>query len=82
MRTTLTLDADVAEALESLQKARNVSFKRAVNDALRRGLSEMAATKKTRTPFQTSSVSLGRARFANIDNIADVIAVAETESFT
>jgi predicted transcriptional regulator len=81
MRTTLTLDDDLAEALERLQKARDVSFKSAVNEALRRGLSEMSAPKKDQAPFQTTSVSLGRARFANIDNIADILAVAETESF-
>lgn len=38
MRTTLTLDADVAELLEREMAKRQVSFKRVVNDALRRGL--------------------------------------------
>ena len=39
MRTTLTLDPDVAALLESDAHRRQVSFKQAVNDAIRRGLS-------------------------------------------
>ena len=38
MRTTLTLDADVARALKTMGRARKTSFKEVVNDALRAGL--------------------------------------------
>ena len=38
MRTTLTLDADVARTLKSEVRRGRVSFKEAVNRALRRGL--------------------------------------------
>lgn len=38
MRTTLTLDPDVAAHLQKLVADGAVSFKEAVNDALRRGL--------------------------------------------
>ena len=38
MRTTLTLDEDVAEALKRTLKAGKKTFKEAVNDALRIGL--------------------------------------------
>ncbi len=38
MRTTLTLDPDVADALERLRREHGVPFRRIVNDALRRGL--------------------------------------------
>lgn len=38
MRTTLTLDPDVAKLLEEEMAKRQTSFKRVVNDALRRGL--------------------------------------------
>ena len=38
MRTTLTLDPDVAKLLEDDMARRQIPFKRAVNDALRRGL--------------------------------------------
>lgn len=39
MRTTLTLDPDVAVALKRRVKSRGVSLKHAVSEALRRGLS-------------------------------------------
>lgn len=39
MRTTLTLDEDVAAGLRRLVQERGVSFKAAVNATLRRGLS-------------------------------------------
>jgi hypothetical protein len=37
MRTTLTLDDDVAAALERLRRSRRIGLKRLVNEALRRG---------------------------------------------
>jgi len=82
MRTTLTIDDDVASALERLRKARGLGLKDAINEALRRGLIELNAPKKRREPFATKSVKLGRARLANVDNIAEVLAVSEGESFT
>ncbi|HAB19458.1 MAG TPA: antitoxin [Verrucomicrobiota bacterium] len=38
MRTTLTLDADVARSLTALVRRRKMTFKQTVNDALRTGL--------------------------------------------
>ena len=39
MRTTLTLDDDIADSLKELARLLNKPFKQIVNDALRRGLS-------------------------------------------
>ena len=39
MRTTLTLDNDVADSLRERARLLNMPFKQVVNDALRRGLS-------------------------------------------
>jgi hypothetical protein len=58
-----------------------MGLKEVVNDVLRRGLNEMAASKEKRKPFRTSSVRLGRARLSNVDNVAEVIAATEGESF-
>jgi len=80
MRTTLTLDDDVAAALEHLQKTRDIGLKELVNDVLRRGLRDMASPLKKRQPFRTRSVALGRVRL-NIDNVAEALAIAEGESF-
>ncbi len=38
MRTTVTLDPDVVERLKALARRRNLSFKAALNDAVRAGL--------------------------------------------
>ena len=39
MRTTLTLDDDLAKELTKLARRLGVSFKEVVNDAIRRGIS-------------------------------------------
>jgi hypothetical protein len=79
MRTTLTIDDDVAAALQRLRKSRDVGLKKLVNDVLRRGLENMAP--KQREPFRTQSVSLGRALLPNVDNVAESLAIAEAETF-
>ena len=81
MKTISKLDDDVAAALERLRQDRDVGFEELVNDVLRRGLNEMIAPPKTRGPFRTRSVALGRARLVNIDNVAETLAIAEGESF-
>jgi len=47
VRTTLTLDADVAAKLRALAGERRVSFKEAVNTVLRRGLAEASDERRT-----------------------------------
>ena len=81
MRTTLTLDDDVAVAIERLRRTRDANFKDIVNDALRKGLSDLNSRPKQDAPFQTQTVSLGRMRLASLDNINDSLAVAEGEPF-
>ena len=82
MRTTLTLDDDVAAALARVQKARDVSFKELVNEMLRLGLNQAAARPpQPRKPFRTRAVSLGACRLGTIDNVAEALAIAEGESF-
>lgn len=43
MRTTVTLERDVAERLKALAHRRRTSFKTVINDVLRRGLNRAAA---------------------------------------
>jgi hypothetical protein len=80
MRTTLTIDADVAVELERLRRKRDASFKELVNEVLRRGLRDMTATQKKRKPFRTRAFKMGEA-LVNIDNDAEAIAWAEGENF-
>ena len=42
MRITLTLDDDVAAALQRVRRTRNANLKDVVNDALRRGLNDLS----------------------------------------
>ncbi len=82
MRTTLTLDDDVAIVLERLRKTREQSLKELVNEALRRGLKQLdARPNKRREPFRTYSIDIGRCRIGNIDNVAEALAITEGESF-
>lgn len=81
MRTTLTLDDDVAAALERLRKSTDSGLKQLINDALRRGLKDMSGRPKRIQTFRTKSVALGRVRLASIDNVGEALALAEAESF-
>jgi hypothetical protein len=80
MRTTLTIDDDVAAELDRLQRSRDVSLKELVNDALRRGLREMRAPPKKRKPFRAPAYSMGE-QLIDIDNVAEALAHAEGEDF-
>lgn len=79
MRTTLTLEADVAKGLERLRRQRDASMKEVVNQALRAGLLALAQSEPAREAYRTPT-SAGRPRLPDIDNIADVIALVEGES--
>jgi Arc/MetJ family transcription regulator len=80
MRTTLSLDDDVAAQLERLRRKHEMSFKELVNDALRRGLREMNARSTAREPFNMKTFDMGGPR-VDIDNIAEALAYAEGEGF-
>ena len=77
MRTTLTLDDDVAVLLERVRKARKAGLKDTVNEALREGLRQMAAPPKRRTPYRTPSTDLGPSLIGSLDNIGQVLETAE-----
>ncbi len=81
VRTTLTLDDDVAAVIERLRKTRRASFKTIVNEALRLGLQHMAAPQRKCATFRTESADLGRGLVGNVDNVTEVLAVVEGESF-
>lgn len=84
MRTTLTLDDDVTKQLERLQKARSESFKAIVNEVMRAGLIALQTQKDAAPaakPYETPSFSVGKARLASLDDIAEVLALGEGEDF-
>jgi hypothetical protein len=57
MRTTVTLDADVRRILEDAMRRRGISFKQALNDAVRASL--LAAGAHRNRPFVQQTYSLG-----------------------
>jgi hypothetical protein len=80
MRTTVTLDDDVAAALEGLVRRRRASFKTVVNDVLRAGLSAIEKRTPARRVHRTTGFDLGASLAGSLDNVADVIARVEGES--
>lgn len=79
MRTTVTLDSDIAARLKGLRKRRDQTFKEIVNTALRAGLDRLESpAKKPAKPYTLHPASLGP-RLPNLDNIADVLAAIEDE---
>ena len=77
MRITINLEDDVAASLKRLGKARHLEFKALVNLVLREGIKSMMGPVRKRKTFQTRSVDLGPCRIANVDNVAEVLAIAE-----
>ena len=81
MRTTLTLDPDVAALAQRMQQLHGRSFKAIVNEALRRGLRAMAAPSVRQVVHSTPAVDLGRCLAGSLDDVAEALAVAEGERF-
>lgn len=63
VRTTVTLDPDVAARLRESARRRGVSFKEALNSAIRAGL----AAGRSEKPYRTPSRSLGLRAGVNLD---------------
>jgi hypothetical protein len=81
MRTTLTLDPDVAaKAKKGAAKLRK-PFKEVINAALRVGLDEILAPPAA-TPYRTKPRPMGLRRGFTYDNISELIAATEGEDYS
>jgi hypothetical protein len=80
VRTTLTLDDDVAVRLEREQRRRQIGFKALVNDLLRAGLDALESTPRKRESFTTKGFDLGPSVIGSLDNVEEVLSRAEGES--
>jgi len=78
MRTTLTLDDDVAVKLKAA--ARDRPFRTVVNEALRAGLKALEKRAPERKPYRTRGFDLGPSLVGSLDNVEDVLSRAEGES--
>lgn len=81
MRTTLTLEDDIVALVERRQTQTKTSLKAVVNEALRRGLAPEATRESTAIRFTTPTFRLGPSQFPNLDNVAEVLAVAEGDQY-
>lgn len=77
MRTTLTIDDDVAFGLKRVQDLDpKEPFKKIVNELLRRGLKDKTGqTKKKR--FEVKAMNLGLRKDLNFDNIEEVLDILD-----
>ena len=73
MRTTLTLDADVAAELLQFQGSQRTSLKKAVNDLLRAGLRAAKRKSPKKERFETGTFDVGRLLVPNLDNVHEVL---------
>jgi hypothetical protein len=73
VRTTLTLDEDVASKLKSEARRSGRTFREVVNDVLRRGLANRQPVKPT-APFKVVARDLGELRpGVAIDSTSDLL---------
>lgn len=80
MRTTLTLDDDVAKALDRFRKEHDLSFKEVVNRALRAGLVQLEEPPAT-PAYRVRPAHLGRPRIPDLDDIGELLAIIEGEAY-
>jgi hypothetical protein len=78
MRTTINLDEDVLEKGRNLAAKLNKPFRAIINEALRRGLSEVEKPAKQRS-YQTKARPMHIKPGINLDNIHELLARIEGE---
>ncbi len=71
MRTTVSLDKDVAAAVEQLRRSRNIGLSAAVNELARAGLAASSQRKR----FVQRSVAMGPG--IDVSNVAEAIELLE-----
>ena len=81
MRTTLTIEEDVAVRLDKALATRETSLKALINDALRRGLDDMERPAEPRVAYVLSTVALGECLVPSIDSVAEALTHGEGEAF-
>lgn len=79
MRTTLTLEPDVAAQLKRTMRARGDSLKDTVNAALRAGLTVLSTPPSSNAAFSVRTFDLGPSLVGSLDNIEEVLSRVEGE---
>ncbi len=77
MRTTITIEDDIAIRLTELQKSKGISFKNAVNTLLRKGLSAEEKPQKVK-PFKIEPHDFGKPLIkVNFDKTSEVLEILD-----
>jgi hypothetical protein len=79
MRTTLTLDDDVAEKARAMAEKTRRPFKQVVNEAMRTGLQKMQTPPKPKQ-YHTQGHDMGLRAGLSLDNIQELLSQAEGEN--
>jgi Arc/MetJ family transcription regulator len=78
MRTTIVIDDDIIISVKRIAASRGESKKKVINDLLRKGLERRKDDKGTAL-YETAGADLGACRYPHMDDISEVLAVAEGE---
>lgn len=76
MRTTVTLDPDVESLLQKAMKERGISFKEALNSAVRAGFTQVKGQQRA---FVQKTYSLGGEQNLRWDKALEIAAAIEDE---
>ena len=76
MRTTVTLDPDVAAKLSAVARTRGISFKQALNSAVRAGL---GGERRAKQPFKQYAQPMGLRAGFNLDKALHLAEALEDE---
>lgn len=79
MRTTITLEDDVAARLERVMEKRRQTLKAVVNDALRAGLDVLDTARPAARAYRIRPCNLGPSLVGSLDNVEEVLSRAEGE---
>ena len=78
MRTTLTIDSDVAAKAKAAARMTGLPFKTLINNALRIGIEAVMQPAQARK-YQTQGRPMGLRQGMSYDNIGELLALSEGE---
>ncbi len=81
MRTTLTLDDDLAIALRRRAEATGAAWKETVNEAIREGLAQLDRRPEPRPPYRIQTSDPGPPALVGVHSVHDMLAYAEGEDY-
>jgi hypothetical protein len=80
MRTTLSLDPDVAAMIERELSEHKTTLKALVNEKLRKGFAASTSSSGRRSFDLPKSMDLGKPLLKNLDNVAEILELIERDS--